>query len=144
MGISIDFSVVLAYAFGLLLLYIVGWLLVMPLKFILRLLYNGIIGGLMLWILNLAGGFFNVQVAINPVTALIAGFLGIPGVLLILFSSIFCSRISLRDSGLKCRCFFAPKMPIYTIYMIWRIFNIQYIVFFHFYDLSIIRKKIRE
>ncbi|MDD2574209.1 MAG: pro-sigmaK processing inhibitor BofA family protein [Firmicutes bacterium] len=84
MGISIDFSVVLAYAFGLLLLYIVGWLLVMPLKFILRLLYNGIIGGLMLWILNLAGGFFNVQVVINPVTALIAGFLGIPGVLLIL------------------------------------------------------------
>jgi inhibitor of the pro-sigma K processing machinery len=48
MGISVDFSVILAYAFGLLLLYIVGWLLVMPLKFILRLLYNGIIGGLML------------------------------------------------------------------------------------------------
>lgn len=84
MGISIDISVILAYAFGLLLLYIVGWLLVMPVKFLLRLLYNGIIGGIMLWILNLVGGFFNVQVAINPVTALIAGFLGIPGVLLIL------------------------------------------------------------
>ena len=84
MGISIDFSVILAYAFGLLLLFIVGWLLVMPVKFLLRLLYNGIIGGIMLWILNLVGGFFNVQVAINPVTALIAGFLGIPGVLLIL------------------------------------------------------------
>ena len=84
MGISIDFSVVLAYAFGLLLLYIIGWLLVMPVKFILRLLYNGIIGGIMLWVLNLLGGFFNIHVAINPVTALIAGFLGIPGVLLIL------------------------------------------------------------
>ena len=56
----------------------------MPLKFILRLLYNGIIGGLMLWVLNLVGGFFNVGVAINPITALIAGFLGIPGVLLLL------------------------------------------------------------
>lgn len=84
MGISIDFSVILAYAFGLLLLYIVGWLLVMPIKFILKLLYNGIIGGIMLWGLNLVGGFFSIQVAINPVTALIAGFLGIPGVLLIL------------------------------------------------------------
>ena len=84
MGSSADFSVLLAYAFGLLLLYIVGWLLVMPLKFILRLLYNGIIGGLMLWVLNLVGGFFNVGVAINPITALIAGFLGIPGVLLLL------------------------------------------------------------
>ncbi len=83
MGISLDLNVIMAYAFGLLLLYIVGWLLVMPLKFILRLLYNGIIGGLMLWVLNLVGGFFGLQVAINPVTALIAGFLGIPGVLLI-------------------------------------------------------------
>lgn len=84
MGISLDFNILLAYAFGLLLLYVVGWLLVMPIKFILRLLYNGIIGGLMLWVLNLVGGFFNLQVAINPITALIAGFLGIPGVLLIL------------------------------------------------------------
>jgi inhibitor of the pro-sigma K processing machinery len=39
---------------------------------------------LMLWVLNLVGGFFNVGVAINPITALIAGFLGIPGVLLLL------------------------------------------------------------
>lgn len=83
MGVSLDLNVILAYAFGLLLLYIVGWLLVMPLKFILRLLYNGIIGGLMLWALNLMGSLFGLRVAINPVTALIAGFLGIPGVLLI-------------------------------------------------------------
>jgi inhibitor of the pro-sigma K processing machinery len=83
MGISLDLNIILAYAFGLLLLYIVGWLLVMPVKFILRLLYNGIIGGLMLWALNLAGSFFGLRVAINPVTALIAGFLGIPGVLLL-------------------------------------------------------------
>lgn len=84
MGINIDFSVILAYAFGLLLLYVIGWLLVVPLKFILRLIYNGIIGGLMLWLINLVGGFFHINIAINPVTALIAGFLGIPGVLLIL------------------------------------------------------------
>ncbi len=84
MGIGINFSAILAYAFGLLLLYIIGWLLVIPLKFVLRLLYNGVIGGLMLWLLNLVGSFFNIQVAINPVTALVAGFLGIPGVLLII------------------------------------------------------------
>ncbi len=84
MGISINFSVILAYAFGLLLLYVIGWLLVVPIKFVLRFLYNGIVGGLMLWLLNLVGSLFNIQVAINPVTALIAGFLGVPGVLLII------------------------------------------------------------
>jgi len=83
MGIGIDLNIILAYAFGLLLLYIIGWLLVIPIKLIVRLLYNGIIGGLMLWVLNLVGSFFAFQVAINPVTALIAGFLGIPGVILI-------------------------------------------------------------
>ncbi len=83
MGVGIDLNIILAYAFGLLLLYIIGWLLVMPVKFIVKLLYNGIIGGLMLWVLNLAGSFLEFHVAINPVTALIAGFLGIPGVILI-------------------------------------------------------------
>lgn len=83
MGIGIDLNIILAYAFGLLLLYIIGWLLVMPIKFIVKLLYNGIIGGLMLWALNLVGGFFQFHVAINPITALIAGFLGVPGVVLI-------------------------------------------------------------
>ena len=83
-GVGIDLNIILAYAFGLLLLYIVGWLLFMPIKFIVRLLYNGVIGGLMLWILNLVGGFFSIYIAINPVTALIAGFLGIPGVILLI------------------------------------------------------------
>lgn len=84
LGISLDLNIILAYALGLLLLYVIGWLLLVPVKFIVKLLYNGIIGGLMLWVLNLIGGYFNFGVAINPVTALVAGFLGIPGVLLII------------------------------------------------------------
>lgn len=84
MGVQLDLNVILAYAFGLLLLYIIGWLLAKPIKLIVRLVYNGIMGGLMLFILNMIGGFFGLRVAINPVTALIAGFLGIPGVILIL------------------------------------------------------------
>jgi inhibitor of the pro-sigma K processing machinery len=84
LGISLDLNIILAYALGLLLLYILGWLLIIPVKLVVRLIYNGIIGGLMLWVLNLAGSFFDFRVAINPVTALIAGFLGIPGVLLLI------------------------------------------------------------
>ncbi len=79
-----DVATIVAYAFGLLLLYVVAYILYVPLRLILRLLYNAIIGGILLWAVNLVGGFFGVSVPINPVTALLAGFLGIPGVVLII------------------------------------------------------------
>ena len=74
---TISWDVILAYAVGLVLLYAVGWLLLVPLKIILKFIYNAIIGGIILWVLNLVGGFIGITVAINPVTALIVGFLGV-------------------------------------------------------------------
>ncbi|HHU50149.1 MAG: pro-sigmaK processing inhibitor BofA family protein [Caldicoprobacterales bacterium] len=84
MGLDISLDIILAYALGLVLLYLIGWLLLVPLKLILRFFINAILGGIALWLLNLAGGLIGVTVAINPVTALTVGFLGIPGLLLIL------------------------------------------------------------
>ena len=84
MGLNIPFDIVLAYALGLVLLYLIGWLLLVPLKFLLRFLISGIIGGVALWILNQVGGLIGVTIAINPITALTIGLLGIPGLLLIL------------------------------------------------------------
>ncbi len=81
---GIPFGVVIGYAAGLVLLYLVGWLLLVPLKKLLKFIYNGILGGIILWVLNLVGGLINVRVAINPITALIVGFLGVPGIILIL------------------------------------------------------------
>lgn len=81
---GVELSVILAYAVGLILLYLVGWFLVIPIKIIIRLVWNGIIGGIMLFLFNLVGGFFNITVVINPLTALIAGFLGVPGVILLI------------------------------------------------------------
>ncbi len=84
MGLDIPFDIIIAYALGLILLYLIGWLLLVPLKFLLRFLLNGLIGGVVLWLLNMVGGLIGVTVAINPVTALTVGFLGIPGLILIL------------------------------------------------------------
>ncbi|MCT4621024.1 MAG: pro-sigmaK processing inhibitor BofA family protein [Marinisporobacter sp.] len=85
MGMGIELNIILAYAFGLILLYILGYILLIPIKWIIKLVYNGIIGGIVLLLLNLLGGFFDIHIAINPITALVAGFLGVPGVLLMLF-----------------------------------------------------------
>ena len=43
MGLGLQYDVIIAYAFGLILLYIIGWLLLVPLKIILKFIYNGII-----------------------------------------------------------------------------------------------------
>lgn len=79
-----DVSIVLAFLFGLFLLYILGMLLVIPIKLIIKLIINGVLGGLLLLITNFIGGFIGLSIVINPLTAIIAGILGIPGVVLLI------------------------------------------------------------
>ncbi|KAB3530305.1 pro-sigmaK processing inhibitor BofA [Alkaliphilus pronyensis] len=84
MGLGMEINIILAYAIGLILLYIVGWLLLVPIKLIGRLIWNGILGGVLLFFVNIIGGFFDFYIVINPISALVAGFLGIPGVILLI------------------------------------------------------------
>ncbi len=70
---------------GLGLLYLVIKLLKWPIK----ILINGIVGIVLLYITNFIGTFIGFVIPINAITALIAGFLGIPGIIfLIIFQFI--------------------------------------------------------
>lgn len=75
---------VLIYALvGLAILFLIIKLLKWPIK----ILVNGVIGIVLLYIVNYIGTYFNFYININPITALIAGFLGIPGVIfLVIFN----------------------------------------------------------
>lgn len=85
-----DLNLVLAYAFGLILIYVLARLLFLPVKLLVTLLYNAVIGGIILfginWVLS-AAGTIGIPVAlrlpVNPFTALIAGLLGLPGLILV-------------------------------------------------------------
>ncbi len=70
---------------GLALLYLVIKLLKWPIK----LLINGIVGVVLLYITNYIGLYFNFYITINPITAIIAGFLGIPGVIFLIIFKLF-------------------------------------------------------
>lgn len=83
-----DISTILYYGIGLFLLYILGLILVWPIKKILKLILNGIIGGILLFIFNLIGAYFGLGIQINPLNALIVGVLGVPGVVLILILQV--------------------------------------------------------
>lgn len=88
-GLAWDWNVIIAFVFGIFLLYLIGRLFLVPIRLILKLVYNAIIGGIMLWVVNYIGGHFGFAIAINPVTALIAGFLGLPGVVLLILYYYF-------------------------------------------------------
>lgn len=79
-----DLNIMAAFGVGVLLLYLVGRVLLVPLKYVSKLLINAVIGGILLWVLNIFGNFIGLHIPVNPITALIAGFLGIPGVVLLI------------------------------------------------------------
>ena len=73
--ISLDMIV---YALvGLALLFLIIKLLKWPLK----ILINGILGIILLYIANIVGSYIGFVLPVNAISALIAGFLGIPGII---------------------------------------------------------------
>lgn len=86
----IDYRIILAYAVGIILLFILGRLLLVPLKVLLKLVYNSLLGAVAILLANYAGAFIGFHIAFNIYTAFIVGTLGIPGfVLLVLLKLIF-------------------------------------------------------
>lgn len=89
MSIQYEVGILLAYGFGIVLLYIAGYLLLAPLRVIFKLIMNSLIGGVTLLIINFLGGFASIHIPLNLISALITGFLGIPGVILLLLADKF-------------------------------------------------------
>ena len=88
-----ELPIFVAYAVGIVLILVLGRILVFPLKVVLKLVNNGLIGGLALWLVNLIGAPLGFILPITVWTALLVGLLGIPGVaLLILYYVFFLGR----------------------------------------------------
>ena len=85
MDMGLEIGILLAYAFGVLILYFLGYFLLVPAKLLLRLMLNSALGGLAILLINWIGGFWDVHIPLNLLSAVIVGVLGIPGVILLLF-----------------------------------------------------------
>lgn len=88
MGLGIQIEAIIAYFVALVLLYLAGWLLLVPFKKLLKLLLNGVFGGVALVLINLIGAKWGINIGVNPATAMVAGILGLPGVILLLLLQI--------------------------------------------------------
>lgn len=64
-------------------------LLMLPMKILGKLALNSISGFICLWLLNLVSGITGIVFEINFFTALLVGFLGIPGIVLLVLKHFF-------------------------------------------------------
>lgn len=70
---------ILPFIIGVVILFVILKILSMPMKIIVKFLINAVVGMIVIYVLNL----FGVGLVLNWITALIIGFLGIPGVIIV-------------------------------------------------------------
>lgn len=74
---------------GVLLLWLIIKLFSTPIKWALKLLLNALLGFVMLFIFNFLGGFIGLELTVGWLSAIVAGILGIPGIILLLLIENF-------------------------------------------------------
>ncbi len=82
--INLDFNVIITFIVCIVFLVILGKIFVLPFKSILRLIGNSIMGGLIIYIINLIGGLWGFHIGLNLITSIFVGILGIPGAVLLI------------------------------------------------------------
>ncbi len=76
-------NIIIAALMLLVVLYIIIQVFLKPVKLVWKLLMNSIVGIILLLLSNYIGAYFAFALPINIITVLIAGFLGIPGIILL-------------------------------------------------------------
>lgn len=71
-----------SFIVGIIVLFILLRILSLPFRIVWKLIANSIVGALMLWVVNL----FGLGIEITFFKALIAGFFGVPGVLVVVLA----------------------------------------------------------
>ena len=85
---SVEMGVFLTFGGTLILLFLLGKALLMPLKIILKMAMNNLLGGLILVIINAFGSVVGLMIPLNLINAVTVGVLGVPGVVMLL---LFCN-----------------------------------------------------
>ena len=79
----VDTNTIITYVACIFFLFIFGRIFILPLKSILKLIINSLLGGLLIYIINTVGAIFNFHIGLNMITAIFVGILGLPGSILL-------------------------------------------------------------
>lgn len=83
MEMSTEIGILLAYALGIFALYVVGYMFLVPIKIILRLVINSVAGAISILLINWIGAFWGIHISLNVLSAVTVGILGVPGAILL-------------------------------------------------------------
>lgn len=84
-----DAGTIFIYLTGIFILYLFCWFFIKPIKWLIHLSFSCVLGVVGIFIFNLIMQIFNLHIAINPLTALITGVLGLPGMIMSLIFNLF-------------------------------------------------------
>lgn len=84
-----DFNNIIAYLACIFFLFIFGKIFIIPIKIIMKLIINSLLGGFTIFIINLIGMFFNFHIGLNFITSIFVGLLGVSGVIILIVLKLF-------------------------------------------------------
>ena len=84
-----DFNSIITYIACIFFLFIFGRIFIIPIKTTLKLIINSALGGLLIFVINFIGSFFNFHIGLNLITSIFIGILGIPGAIVIVIIKLF-------------------------------------------------------
>lgn len=74
-----DSNTLIAYLAGIIVIFLIGRIFIIPLKIILKLIINSLLGGILILLINVIGATWGFHLGLNIITAIFVGLLGIPG-----------------------------------------------------------------
>lgn len=93
-----DFNVIITFLTCIIFLFIFGKIFIWPLKNVIKLVFNSILGGLTIYIINMIGANFGFHIGLNLLTSVVVGFLGIPGAALLIILKIILRLENLTEN----------------------------------------------
>ena len=79
---------ILTYLSCICFIFIIGRIFIVPIKKILKLIFNSILGGIIIYVINLIGANFGFHIGLNIVNSVIIGLLGLPGAVCLIIVKI--------------------------------------------------------
>lgn len=84
-----DNNTLIIYIACICFLFLFGRIFILPIKSVLKLILNSILGGLIIYLINLVGGLVSFHIGLNYITAILVGILGVPGAILLVILKLF-------------------------------------------------------
>lgn len=88
-GLSLENHTLIIYLACICFLFLFGRIFILPLKSVIKLILNSVLGGIIIYIINLVGGMFQFHIGLNYITIIFVAILGVPGAMLLTILKIF-------------------------------------------------------